>query len=151
VTIALNSIVQRILDEGVATPGEIRGCSDVEIERVRQDQGLDRLPQRYQEFLRTMGAGAGRLLIGTDAYYPGVLGIKADARELLAECEQPDLLPTDAVVFAMHQGYQVYWLAPAGGDDPVVYVYQEGDSGPSRTWPSFTVFLADAVSEARAG
>lgn len=127
-------------DLGVPVDGCL-GLSDEEIRRVADDQAVGRLPGRYVEFLRVMGRKAGRLLVGTDAFYPDILGLKQDASDLLAENGVGGLIQDESVVFAMHQGYQVYWISSSALDDPPVFMYQEGGQGVSRVWDSFTDFL----------
>lgn len=121
----------------------IQGLTDDEIREIQTDQGLESLPVCYQEFLRCMGRCAGHLLIGTDVFYPALLGIKADVLDLLRENAVSNLIGDDAVVIGMHQGYQAYWLETASGDDPAVYLYQEGETGISKKWASFSAFLLD--------
>ena len=94
-----------------------------------------------------MGRKAGRLLAGTDAFYPDILGLKQDASELLANNGESGLIPEGSVVFAMHQGYQVYWMASLSVDDPPVFIYQEGSPGVSSEWESFTAFLRYELSK----
>jgi hypothetical protein len=121
----------------------IQGLTDGEIREIQADQGLGSLPAYYREFLRRMGRCAGQFLIGTDAFYPALLGIKADVLELLRENAVSHLIGDDAVVIGMHQGYQAYWLETASEDDPAVYLYQEGETGISKKWASFSAFLLD--------
>ncbi|MFE9690576.1 SMI1/KNR4 family protein [Micromonospora sp. NPDC005806] len=127
--------------------GELVGISEAEIAEIARDQSVATLPSRYVEFLRLMGRKAGFLLAGTDAFYPGILGIKHDAFDLLADSGVPGLAPRGVVVFAMHQGYQVYWMTNALSDDPPVCMYQEGDKEVSREWSSFTDFLRHEISQ----
>ncbi len=124
---------------------DLLGLSDGEIHEVCEDQGLERLPQCYVEFLRLMGRKAGRVFRGTDAFYPEILGLKNDALDLLVQNGVEDLMGSDAAVFAMHQGYQVIWMVNSDDDDPSVVMYQEGDQGLSKQWRSFTAFLRDEV------
>ncbi|MFE7854100.1 SMI1/KNR4 family protein [Streptomyces sp. NPDC057403] len=125
---------------------EVAGLGAEEIESVRVDQHIESLPMYYEEFLRNMGRCAGQFLIGTDAFYPEMIGIKHDALELLAENGASHLIAENAIVFAMHQGYQVYWLEPSGSDDPPVAMYQEGSAELHTRWDSFSEFLADQSS-----
>ncbi|GGM29598.1 MULTISPECIES: SMI1/KNR4 family protein [Micromonospora] len=127
-------------DLGVALDGCL-GLSDDDIQRVAEDQSVGRLPGRYVEFLQVMGRKAGRLLAGTDAFYLDILGLKQEASDVLAENSVGDLIQDGSVVFAMHQGCQVYWLPGSALDDPPVFMYQEGDRGVSKVWGSFTEFL----------
>jgi len=134
-------------DLGILASAELIGISAVEIGEVAQDQSVDSMPSRYVDFLRIMGRAAGHLLAGTDAFYPDILGIKRDGLELLADNGVSGLAPTDSIIFAMHQGYQVYWMPNSLSDDPPVYMYQEGDKSVTREWKSFTEFLCHELSK----
>ncbi|TDC63718.1 SMI1/KNR4 family protein [Micromonospora sp. KC207] len=126
---------------------ELVGMSEAEVREVASDQSVSSMPSRYVEFLRLMGKAAGALLVGTDAFYPGILGLKRDGLELVTGSGLDGLVPSDVIVFAMHQGYQVYWMSSELSDDPPVYMYQEGDKGVSREWKSFTDFLRYELSK----
>ena len=126
---------------GVSIPVELHGMTESEIEEVRLDQRVDFLPGRYVEFLKVMGRDAGPIWFGTDAFYPGILSLKDDALEILRDNDVSDLLPTGAIVFAIHQGYQIYWMTNPDQDDPPVRMYQEGTLGVARAWESFTECL----------
>jgi hypothetical protein len=95
----------------------VQGLTDNEMQEIQIDQGLEALPACYREFLRRMGRCAGQLLIGTDAFHPALLGIRADALETASE------------------------------DDPAVYLYQEGDTGTRKRWTSFSAFLLDQFKQ----
>lgn len=123
--------VERLADALGQQGYDMVGLSSEEIEEVRDDQGLARLPATYVEFLQRMGRVAGRLLVGTDAFYPTILGLRPEAGELLAMNGVSDLFGQDDLVFAMHQGYQFYWMATEP-DDPPVFMYSEGVQGVSR-------------------
>jgi hypothetical protein len=103
-----------MLDLGLGTADTIRRCRAEEVAEVRADQGVAQLPIQYEEFLLAMGRQAGELLRGTDFFYPSALGLPKDGRELLADNDASHLLPRDALVVGMHQGYQLYWLSPSG-------------------------------------
>ncbi|MFJ4480493.1 SMI1/KNR4 family protein [Streptomyces xanthochromogenes] len=132
--------------EAIGKGPKLAGLGLDEIEQIREDQRVDSLPLYYEEFLRRMGRCAGQFLIGTDAFYPELMGIKSDARELLAESDASHLMAEDSIVFAMHQGYQVYWLESSRDDDPPVAMYQEGGAELRARWESFSVFLIDQSS-----
>jgi hypothetical protein len=130
------------LVEDLSLPADsLVGLSGQEVQDVAADQGVATLPARYVEFLSEMGRKAGGLLAGTDAFYPEILGLRRDAMELLAENGESGLLRDESVVFAMHQGYQVYWMASRILGDPPVFMYQEGHPGVARERESLTAFL----------
>jgi hypothetical protein len=88
---------------------------------VERDQGVA-LPGAYRRFLEVMGRDGGGLWTGTEVCYPEVLGLREAAVELLEEDHSAFALPSTAVVFMMHQGYQFMFL---DGADPRVYWWTE--------------------------
>ncbi len=135
-----------LISRGVATENTIRGCAPEEIERVEQDAGSP-LPLAYREFLARMGRGALRFYLGTDVFFPEVLGLTQAARELVAEEESRLQLPNDAIAFIMHQGYQFCFIRSSEGDDPPVYYYMELSGEFVRKADHFTEFLIDAACD----
>ncbi|MBW8482282.1 SMI1/KNR4 family protein [Actinomadura parmotrematis] len=123
---------------------EVVGIGEHEVLEVMRDQDLDRIPGSYHDFLLLMGRGAGGLLRGTDAFYPQIIGLKEDSLEI-ARGGSGVSIPANALVFAMHQGYQVYWMVDLVKENPRVYMYQEGDTSITREWPSFVDLLMDEL------
>lgn len=119
----------------------VTGLTDSEIDRVHELWGVRRTPERYGEFLSLMGRGAGRILRGTDAFFPEILDMRRASDEFFAENIGGMNLPEGAVVFAMHQGYQVYWMESMTLQDPPVSLYMEGEPAPMIRWNSFTEFM----------
>ena len=117
-------VAEILVRQGVATENTLRGCSATEIEEIQADVGRP-LPLAYREFLAQMGLGAGDFYVGTDLFYPSLLGVTKAAHELVAEDEADIVLPEDAIVFMMHQGYQFMFVRADEGDDPPVYYYME--------------------------
>lgn len=58
----------------------------------------------------------------------------------------PNLLPPDAKVFFMHQGYEFAYFLPAS-NDPAVFQFYEGQGEVARPWDSMTAFFADAIGQ----
>ena len=71
----IDAVLDRILSEVLAPTEVVKGFSDSEITEVMADQDVDRLPLTYLRYLRRIGRGAGRLLVGTHAFYPQILGL----------------------------------------------------------------------------
>ncbi|WP_020521131.1 SMI1/KNR4 family protein [Catelliglobosispora koreensis] len=128
-------------------PTSVVGLSREQIDEVTAAYGVGELPEVYAEFLSEMGVRAGHLLQGTDAFYPGILSLAEDAADFFAEDLDGIPLPDGAIVFAMHQGYQVYWMENSGSPDPAVALYMEGDSAPMMRWETFTEFLTKQLGE----
>ncbi len=143
----VTALIGRLIDQGTVPAESIVGCTKEEIEAVRVDQGVSRLPGSFESFLNRAGRGAGLLLRGTHAFFPQILGLKAAARDLLADGEASLDLGPDALVIAMHQGYQVFWFPTVVVDEPNVLMYQEGDRSPRMVWGNFVDYLRDMVAE----
>ncbi|MBL7508419.1 SMI1/KNR4 family protein [Frankia nepalensis] len=115
--------------------------SDAEIGRVCEAWGVQSLPGRYREFLSLAGRGAGGILRGTDAFFPEILDMRRATDDFFADNPGGIDLPDGAVVFAMHQGYQVYWMDSISVEDPPVSLYMEREKSPMIRWGSFLEFL----------
>ncbi|WP_080643351.1 SMI1/KNR4 family protein [Salinispora arenicola] len=122
-------------------PGGVVGLEPSEVQQVQAAWEMIRLPSAYEEFLTNMGSRAGRVLLGTDAFFPTILEMSEWADEFFEENASNLARPKDALVFAMHQGYLAYWMSDASISDPEVTLFMEGESKPMRVWPSFTAFL----------
>jgi hypothetical protein len=72
-----------------------------------------------------MGRGAGEFYVGSNVFYPDVLGVTEAAHRLVTEDEAGLVLPDDAIVFIMHQGYQFVFMRADEGEDPSVHYYME--------------------------
>lgn len=90
------------------------------------------------------GHSAGKIFCGVDIFYPRLLSLKSEAEELLDELSLSDLLPADAKVFCMHQGYEINYFLPVS-DDPPVFQFFEGQSSSVKTWDSFSGFLMASI------
>lgn len=139
-----DALIARCVTRGWARPSDIGGCTEEEIQLVADRQGVP-LPPAYQAFLSRMGRRAGALMGGSDVFYSWPLGMREGALELLAENGDPFVLPDDALVFWMHQGYQFMFMCASEGDDPPVYYYMEGTEVAIREHEHFTDFLSSQI------
>jgi hypothetical protein len=130
-------------------PDGVLGLTAEQISAVQEAWRISRLPSAYAEFLSRMGARAGRVLRGTDAFFPAILRMREWADEFLDENSGIVALPSEAIVFAMHQGYLVYCMSDTSSPDPEVVLWVEADPSPSRVWPSFTAFLNSQYEDER--
>lgn len=103
---------------------QVKPCTEEEVRSLEKDLGLP-LPAVYKEFLLWMGHRAGKLLRGSACFYECILAIQQGAIKLLEENGNPEVLPEDALVFCMHQGYLFYFMRVSEGDDPPIYFYSE--------------------------
>lgn len=138
------AFVDRLIRTGVAAPGEVRGCSDDEIDDLESRYGV-RLPRSYRLFLRRMGQAAGRLgECPDDLLYPA-------ARKLAGMRGELRHLPADFIV--VFEGMELPWylgLRCQGEDDPPVYYFDFEDEVVviQRTYASWFDFLDVLLEEA---
>lgn len=142
----IQSAIERLVSAGLATKATVQGCSGEEIADLQRRIGLD-LPKRYVEFLARCGRGAGEFLVGTAWTLPELEGLTREATELLHRCGVDAQLPPTAFVFEMHQGYTFFYFDCAAGDDPPVYLYEEGDSAPRRVFDTFSQCFSRCVDD----
>jgi len=142
----IEKVAEILVRRGVVTENTIKGCSAKEIEEVAADVGRP-LPLAYREFLARMGRGAGDFYVGTDLFFPSVLGMGAAAHELVAEDEGGIVLPPDAIAFMMHQGYQFMFIQADEGEDPPVYYYMEQSGEFVEKAEQLSQFLIDVAHD----
>jgi SMI1 / KNR4 family (SUKH-1) len=122
-------------------------CTEEQLVRLEGWYGYP-LPQSYREFLLWMGSWGGGLLVGSDCFYGDLKDIQECAREILKENNFPGVLPDDAFVFWMHQGYQFLFFRSCEGENPPVYYYLEEE--PARTaftcdYPHFSDYIIQEI------
>ncbi|MFE3785941.1 SMI1/KNR4 family protein [Amycolatopsis sp. NPDC059090] len=145
---SVNDLADYLCAHGIAEPATIVGCRPAEVEQVRADMRIQRLPAQYEQFLLRMGRGAGGLLRGSDFFYPAILGLSADGRDFLEENGTASLMAPGSIVIGMHQGYRLYWLECGEPSGPV-RCYTENADDLDASWPSLLAFLASAADEER--
>jgi len=123
----------------VAAVSPVAGLGPDEIQELAAEQG-GVLPRAYVGFLASCGRACGDVLLGTDAFYPSLVGLRRDAESILAEDGAPFRLGDDDFVVAIHQGYIVLFMR--GGDsDPPVFGWAIGEASPAQAAGSFTDFV----------
>jgi SMI1-KNR4 cell-wall len=76
------------------------------------------------------------------------MGLQEEAVALLNYNNEDFILPTDAFVFSMHQGYEFKYFKTSEGDDPPVYQYVEGNGHPPvMVWNSFSSYLTYCIAQ----
>ncbi|MBO0883783.1 MAG: SMI1/KNR4 family protein [Mycobacterium sp.] len=140
-------LVAMMADGVTATAEQLRGLTPIEVSEVERDQPAP-LASTYRRFLELIGRGAGRFLRGSDVFYPSILGLGRDARELLVENNVRFTMTDEDRVILMHQGYQFDFLRGTC-PDPEVWSYCEGGAvtQPALSYPHFTDWLAAQVRE----
>lgn len=142
----MNAVVNILCDRGVANDRDVLGCTDAEIAEVEKDVGVS-LPAAYREFLHRMGRSAGNFYVGTDLFYPQILGATLAAHELVAEVKTGIVLPHGALVIAMHQGYQFLFIDADEGDDPPVHYYMENSGSFVKKANSLSQYFLDVAHD----
>src|SRR6266852_5992648 len=101
-----DKLVERLLAAGIATPGEIIGCTDQDLREITQ-HAPGPLPFAYLDFLYAIGRGVRHFLPEQDVYYPHMLRLTEEAKPILDNWEKGQLLlPADAFVCTMRYGDQ---------------------------------------------
>ncbi len=103
---------------------DVKPCTEEEVHELEKALGFS-VPAAYKEFLLWMGYGARTFMRGSDWSYWFILRIQQGAVELLEENGNPEVLPEDALVFFMHQGYFFYFMRVSEGENPPIYFYTE--------------------------
>src|ERR1051326_8785008 len=96
--------------------GQLVPCSEEEVHALENQLGRA-LPAAYREVRLLMGQRTGGLLGGTSWLYEDLEFIQDDALDLMRRDRFPVLLPPDAFVFLMHEGYQFAFFRLTEGDD----------------------------------
>src|SRR5215472_15285228 len=142
----IEQLARDIVVAKLASADELKGCTTEEIDEL-QRKFLVTLPETYVEWLKAMGRGAGKFLEGSDAFFPTLLELREGAEELLAENKSELVLPQDAFVFLMHQGYQFLYFRTAQPDpDPQVSHYLEG-KGLSQPWNHLSDYFQQVLAD----
>lgn len=123
-------------------------CTEQEIYSLEADLSIT-LPKAYKEFLLWGGHEAGGLFEGSDCFLRHLLNIQEWAIDLLNENSFLEILPKDAFVFYMHQGYEFMFFNLSEGDDPPIYIYNEQNNHSSfvKAYPKYSEFLLTFLEE----
>lgn len=134
--------VELLVERGIADRSSLLPASQVDLAEAVGAFGA--LPTAYRRFLERVGRGAGHLLVGTRAFLPDILEYRDAVEALVARSTRSWALDESDIVFADHQGYTFLFMH-GGGDDPPVFSFREGESGPVQMATSFTSWLCDWV------
>jgi hypothetical protein len=140
----IKEVFSAIIQKNIIAEKNIIGCDNNEISIVEKHFSC-RLPQAYKDFLSIAGKGAGSLFEGTDIFYPRVLELQSEAKDLLVELRLSHLLLDDAKVFCMHQGYEMNFFKPIS-DDPEIFQFFEGNTDAVIAWQTFSEFIIDNIN-----
>jgi hypothetical protein len=95
----------------ICKPEDIAGCSEEGIASLECLAGI-KFPSQYRWFLSEAGKAAGDFFKGTDIYVPALKCLNSEATSLIYENKENFVLPSDAFVFSMHQGYEFCFFVP---------------------------------------
>ncbi len=143
-------LVRFMVDSGIATVETVRGCTPAEIIQLERQLSV-RLPLALAEYLIGMGHACGHLT-DNDAF--GIESLN-DAREvaleITSEANSPWRLPSNAIPFLHHQGYEFLFVYASDDDDPPVWLYVETEKEPKQISLSFTAWLRESAIAAIEG
>jgi hypothetical protein len=145
-TKSVSDLKAQIIDIGMATTDNVRGCTDEQISKLAAKFKVT-LPESYKEFLKAMGVSAGDFLVGSDLYYADLPNFRRSAQRLLRRRGWPFHLRPKDFIFLNHQDYQFLFFDTTAGDDPPVLRYIEGQVGPEEVDKHFSNWLVRCVQE----
>jgi|GEM_PF-3111682 len=101
----------------------IVGAMEKEVEAIRANQGVRRLPQKYVDFALLMGNGSGYLFRDTHVQCNTKIAIKSMVLQIFAHefTEHNFELPDDAFIYQVHPDFFAYFRTHETTDNPIVY------------------------------
>lgn len=112
-----------------------KGCTDGELDELKQNQNVDHLPETYYQLMSAMGKSGIETLLDGNATCHGI----RDLKNHFAKSHPQEYWPQDIFVFFDHQGEIFYFFRTTGEADPAVYSADEETT--------FFYKLADSISE----
>ncbi len=124
-------------------------CSEDQIRQLESSYNL-KLPAAYRAFLQGDYGDLSEVVEESGCDVGNLQELRNDATDLLAENGLPFTLGPQDFAFAMHEAHQFFFFrCDPEHDDPAVYAYIKGDSGPRRVYDSFSAWVQAMKSEAR--
>ena len=146
----MDALVKLIVESGMATPDQIRGCSDAEIKQIESIAGVH-LPQAYKNFLLGFGASANDVFYDVLFVYPAIV----EHRDIIERIEARTgyKLKSTEFVFLIRDGLIIFFDT-ADGDDPPILLLEAPEPHPKKISFSFsewlTVYVTDEAQAAHA-
>ncbi len=147
----IDGFAKKLIDNGLAIPETIQGCSDHEIASIEAAFKV-KLPLRYVEFLQRMGKDAGEFLgecsltYNCPSNYSSFSKNRSTAELLLKNSKFR--LAQSAFVFCERYGCQFFFFDTSQGQpDPPVYRFMEGQEAPTKISDSLTGALDMALED----
>ena len=155
----IRSEIRWLVDRGrVAlglTESAVAGCTDEQIARILEVQGVSELPPPLDELVRHAGVYAngtvlGELVRGTGLGWDTMLFAKDHARETAAAAGSDEAFGPERVVFCSDPGGTVLWL-DAGRPDSPIWALTERTPSPQIAAPRLACWLEQHVVAAEVG
>ena len=133
--LSITEKIERIKEKAIAVGYTITGCTELEIEKLRERQGVDYLPEMYRQLMLLMGReGLSKLLMGPASCES--LGAEALAQFERMLRNRGICDPKDFFVIMVHAGYQFFFFRtkdqvpdpPVWGQWDDNYFYRLSDS-----------------------
>jgi hypothetical protein len=143
---AVDEAVEQLTAAGLASQGQLKGCSEADIAGLEAKLGV-KLPPIYRRFLAVMGRSAGKFLVGTDFLFHDLPTLHQRAERVLEEAGASVVLGPADFVFTIHQGYQFLFFKTGDGPDPEVFLFVEGEDEFQQVADSFSSWLTGCVAD----
>ena len=143
---AVEDAAQQLIAAGLASPGQLKGCSEADIAGLEAKFGV-KLPATYRAFLAKMGRSAGKFLVGTDFLFQDLPTLRQQAERLLEQAGASVALGPADFVFTVHQGYQFLFFKTGAEPDPKVFLFVEGEDEFQQVADSFSSWLTGCVAD----
>ncbi|MCU0269202.1 MAG: hypothetical protein MUF83_11220 [Acidimicrobiales bacterium] len=135
-----------------------QGCSDADLERLCEAQGVRGLPAAYDEFLRCMGHGgvgsaAAEVFPADDVVWDALVpspdwpGVRHLARQVARDRGFDVPFDADHVVIRLHRDVEVEYV-PVGVSDPPVFAFTRDGMAPHRKHGTLTAWLEWRIGRA---
>ncbi len=137
----LETILRRIHASDIAKPGELQGCSEVEIETLETKYNVS-LPRSYRDYLEAMGHQSGRLFTSdhVSVCYTSVLDLTSAFHQDRLRSQPADnclsfnplppesfQLPKYSLLIAERLAEQWQFIQCQGQEDTPVWYFNEND------------------------
>ncbi|MBZ0296742.1 MAG: SMI1/KNR4 family protein [Anaerolineae bacterium] len=145
--ITVQQMKERFVEWGLSNPTKMWGCTQEEIDRAMQAQGVTFLPAFYREYLLEIGYEVEITIFqGEDCTCEWLPSLKNMMKENMAFLEVPFTLPQDAFVFFAHQGTIFsYFHTGEQDEDPAVFVWADTREPPVQRYDHLTDFYQKAI------
>ena len=139
-----SELAQMLIEAGFAKTGPFVGCSIEDLSELEKRFSVT-LPRAYKEFMIVMGQESGNFLLDGSWHYP-LEWNQSTAEGMLQENDSDFVLEKDTFVFMARDNFFIFFYTNAG-DDPPVYIFEDGAKQPRKFFGSFSEWLTVCVTE----